>query len=103
MVGLKDGVVVAALVLVTVSGCKTETEGASRPEEKPGGGGAALAAVDALTVKGRAPKTGYDRGKFGSPWADTDSNRCDTRVISVVHRAVEAFIQLTQGVVGCAY
>ncbi|MFD0315471.1 HNH endonuclease family protein [Streptomyces flavalbus] len=44
-----------------------------------GGGGPALAAAESLTVKGRAPKTGYDRDKFGSPWADTDSNHCDTR------------------------
>ncbi|WP_223775065.1 HNH endonuclease family protein [Streptomyces sp. 135] len=41
--------------------------------------GSALAAVDTLTVKGRAPKTGYDRGRFGSAWADTDSNGCPTR------------------------
>lgn len=76
---LKGGVAVAALVVVAVSGCKAETEGSSGPEERPGGGGAALAAVDSLTVKGRAPKTGYDRDKFGSPWADTDSNGCATR------------------------
>ncbi|MPY62060.1 HNH endonuclease family protein [Streptomyces spongiae] len=79
MVRLKGGVAVAALVLVTVSGCKLETEGSSGPEERPGGGGAALAAVDSLTVKGRAPKTGYERDNFGSAWADTDSNDCDTR------------------------
>ncbi|MFF9901177.1 HNH endonuclease family protein [Streptomyces longispororuber] len=41
--------------------------------------GAALAAVDTLTVKGRAPRTGFDRARFGSPWADTDSNGCGTR------------------------
>lgn len=77
---LKGGIAVAALVLVAVTGCKEETEGSSRPDERPGGGGgAALAAVDSLTVKGRAPKTGYDRDKFGSPWADTDSNGCGTR------------------------
>ncbi|MBC9716758.1 HNH endonuclease [Streptomyces sp. TRM66268-LWL] len=45
-------------------------------DSKPG---SALAAVDGLTVKGRAPKTGYDRDRFGSPWADTDSNGCGTR------------------------
>ncbi|MFJ9585476.1 HNH endonuclease family protein [Streptomyces acidicola] len=79
MVRLKGGVAVAALVLVAVTGCKEETEGSSGPEKRPGGGGAALTAVDSLTVKGRAPKTGYDRDKFGSPWADTDSNGCGTR------------------------
>ncbi len=32
-----------------------------------------------LAVKGRAPKTGYDRDLFGPRWADTDHNGCDTR------------------------
>jgi hypothetical protein len=33
-----------------------------------------------LEVKGRAPKTGYDReDKFGSAWVDMDRNGCDTR------------------------
>lgn len=32
-----------------------------------------------LPIKGRAPKTGYDRAQFGQAWADTDHNGCDTR------------------------
>jgi hypothetical protein len=32
-----------------------------------------------LTIKGRAPKTGYDRDLFGPAWADVDRNGCDTR------------------------
>lgn len=32
-----------------------------------------------LPIKGRAPKTGYDRDQFGQPWADVDRNGCDTR------------------------
>jgi hypothetical protein len=39
----------------------------------------ALAAVSLLEVKGRAPKTGYDRDLFGSGWVDVDRNGCDTR------------------------
>ncbi|GAA1400294.1 GmrSD restriction endonuclease domain-containing protein [Oerskovia paurometabola] len=39
----------------------------------------ALAALGTLEVKGRAPKTGYDRDQFGPAWADTDRNGCDTR------------------------
>ncbi|CAM5725100.1 Lipoprotein OS=Streptomyces glaucescens OX=1907 GN=SGLAU_14160 PE=4 SV=1 [Streptomyces glaucescens] len=35
--------------------------------------------MESLPVKGRAPRTGYDRDRFGSPWADTDSNQCGTR------------------------
>ncbi len=41
-----------------------------------------LRAADALVeleVKGRAPKTGYERDLFGSPWSDVDRNGCDTR------------------------
>jgi hypothetical protein len=39
----------------------------------------ALAALDSLEVKGRAPRTGYDRDLFGAGWVDTDRNGCDTR------------------------
>ncbi|TYP88436.1 HNH endonuclease family protein [Blastococcus xanthinilyticus] len=39
----------------------------------------ALAALAAIEVKGRAPRTGYDRDLFGSGWLDTDRNGCDTR------------------------
>ena len=46
---------------------------------KPPAAGTALAAVAKLTVKGRAPKTGYTRAQFGQAWYDTDHNGCDTR------------------------
>jgi uncharacterized protein DUF1524 len=78
VVRLRGGIAAAALVLVAVSGCKNETNGSTGPLETAARG-TALAAVDSLTVKGRAPKTGYSRDRFGSPWADTDSNGCDTR------------------------
>ena len=35
--------------------------------------------LDTLSVKGRAPKTGYSRAQFGPPWEDVDNNGCDTR------------------------
>ncbi|GEM_PF-264178 len=41
--------------------------------------GTALAAVSVLDVKGRAPRTGYDRDLFGPAWADADHNGCDQR------------------------
>jgi uncharacterized protein DUF1524 len=41
--------------------------------------GSALKALDDITVKGRAPKTGYDRDEFGPAWKDVDHNGCDTR------------------------
>ncbi|WP_430336143.1 GmrSD restriction endonuclease domain-containing protein [Rhodococcus sp. ACT016] len=45
---------------------------------------AALAALETLPVKGRAPKTGYDRTLFGQAWTDDVTvegghNGCDTR------------------------
>lgn len=45
----------------------------------PTGPGTALAALARLTVKGRAPMTGYDRAEFGPAWLDADRNGCDTR------------------------
>ncbi len=39
----------------------------------------ALAVLETLAVKGRAPKTGYDRDQFGQRWLDVDRNGCDTR------------------------
>ncbi|UGY94986.1 HNH endonuclease family protein [Streptomyces gobiensis] len=56
-----------------------EVAGSDDDAAAPAGSGQAMAALDELTVKGRAPKTGYDRKKFGSPWADTDGNSCNTR------------------------
>jgi hypothetical protein len=70
--------VAVGVLLSVVTGCTGSTTGVGGPQETAGGG-AALAAVESLPVKGRAPRTGYDRDRFGSPWADTDSNRCDTR------------------------
>ncbi|UTT70526.1 DUF1524 domain-containing protein [Arthrobacter sp. DNA4] len=35
--------------------------------------------LETLPVKGRAPKTGYERSLFGATWADVDQNGCDTR------------------------
>jgi hypothetical protein len=40
---------------------------------------AAMAQLETIPVKGRAPKTGYDRDEFGPAWADVDHNGCDTR------------------------
>lgn len=39
----------------------------------------ALEVLETLAVKGRAPKTGYERTEFGQAWADVDRNGCDTR------------------------
>jgi hypothetical protein len=52
--------------------------------------GTALAELARLTVKGRAPKTGYSRAQFGPAWTDDNNaplghNGCDTRN-DVLHR-----------------
>jgi hypothetical protein len=39
----------------------------------------ALAALAEVAVRGRAPRTGYEREQFGDGWVDTDRNGCDTR------------------------
>jgi Protein of unknown function (DUF1524) len=39
----------------------------------------ATAVLETLAVKGRAPKTGYERSQFGPAWSDVDRNGCDTR------------------------
>lgn len=80
MTRLRGGAVTAVVVMaVAVTGCKSEQTTGSAGSGGKRGGGAALAAVDSLPVKGRAPKTGYARERFGTAWADTDSNSCDTR------------------------
>jgi hypothetical protein len=39
----------------------------------------ASSALSTLAVKGRAPKTGYDRDALFGDWADPDGNGCDAR------------------------
>ncbi|MET8679155.1 HNH endonuclease family protein [Streptomyces sp. NPDC004647] len=85
----------ASAALFAVTGCTSDTGGSvsGGSGDSSGGGdgtaepsapvsgeaGSALKTVGGLTVKGRAPRTGYDRERFGSAWADTDSNNCRTR------------------------
>lgn len=51
----------------------------SAPAAQPAYATKALDLLATLPVKGRAPKTGYDRAQFGQAWADVDHNGCDTR------------------------
>lgn len=62
-------------------------------------GGTALAALAALPVKGRAPRTGYQRELFGQAWSDVDRNGCDTRN-DVLRRDLTAYV-LKAGTRGC--
>ena len=103
MVRLRGGAALAVVLVCAVAGCKAETKAGSSGPQETGGSGAALKAAESLTVKGRAPKTGYSRDRFGTAWADTDSNNCDTRVISMLRGMIAGFSQLIEGVVRCAY
>jgi hypothetical protein len=69
--------VVVAIGVGGLAGCKDTTATGTGNNAAPKG--SALAAVNDLTVKGRAPKTGYSRAQFGKSWVDTDHNSCDTR------------------------
>ncbi|MCW2131707.1 DUF1524 domain-containing protein [Arthrobacter sp. VKM Ac-2550] len=53
------------------------------PSEEPAkpvaSAGTVLAQLETVPIKGRAPKTGYDRDLFGNGWKDPDRNGCDAR------------------------
>ena len=55
--------------------------------------------IATLAVKGRAPKTGYDRDQFGQAWYDLDRNGCDTRN-DILRRDLKNF-SLKAGTNGC--
>jgi hypothetical protein len=81
------GAVALAVVISGLAGCATAAAGqpgatahapsatASHPEMP----GSALRALAHVAVKGRAPRTGYQRSLFGEGWVDVDHNGCDTR------------------------
>jgi hypothetical protein len=71
-----SGFVGAAIVALAVAGC------AGVPvwiDPVPFPTGDAATVLAALPVKGRAPRTGYDRDEFGQSWSDIDRNGCDQR------------------------
>jgi hypothetical protein len=101
-------VIVVATVGVAVTGADlslepptgaavTTTAGGS--SDSSGGAGSALEGLATLAVKGRAPRTGYDRALFGPAWADVDRNGCDTRN-DVLRRDLTAS-DLKPGTHGC--
>lgn len=66
------------------SSAAAATSTTSRAADVPRLATNALSTLERLPVKGRAPKTGYDRALFGQPWTDDVSvdgghNGCDTR------------------------
>lgn len=91
------GALVGALALV----------GLRTPVASPDPAGAsdnALATLDTLPIKGRAPKTGYDRDLFGQAWSDDVTvadghNGCDTRNDMLRRDLVE--VELKSGTKSC--
>ena len=78
-------------LLISVGVVAISIPPASAVESVPG---VAIAVLETLPVKGRAPKTGYSRDAFGQRWADVDRNGCDTRndilkrdMTSIVYKA----------------
>lgn len=66
--------------------------------------GDTLAKLDSLTIKGRAPKTGYSRSQFGDAWTDDvwvpfGHNGCDTR--NDVLRQQLSAVEIKPGTNGC--
>jgi len=101
--------VTAALLVAGLGACtpgdassftdSSTSKGDTGQQNSSGKPGSALAALDQLAVKGRAPKTGYDRALFGHAWADVDRNGCDTRN-DVLRRDLAPFA-LKSGTNGC--
>ncbi len=67
--------------------------------------GEAQGALDQLAVKGRAPKTGYERTQFGNGWSEQSG--CDTRNIilrrDLADVALNEKCQVTSGVLQDPY
>jgi hypothetical protein len=99
-----------AMVVTLVSACVPvaapsspdgpESQGSlAGPAGSSAEGGSARVALATLAVKGRAPRTGYDRALFGQAWADVDHNGCDTRN-DVLRRDLRPYV-LKSGTNGC--
>ncbi|MDR7157898.1 hypothetical protein J2X42_000581 [Arthrobacter sp. BE255] len=74
----KTAALLTGLLLAgSLAGCDTAAHAGPRTFDTEAA--AALAQLDTVPVKGRAPKTGYSRDDFGPAWADVDRNGCDTR------------------------
>ncbi|AUI52819.1 Excalibur calcium-binding domain-containing protein [Arthrobacter crystallopoietes] len=56
-----------------------EPSPSAEPSTAVASAGTVLAQLETIPIKGRAPKTGYDRDLFGNGWKDPDRNGCDAR------------------------
>ena len=77
--------IVAAVIVLVVWG-DPKPDATPPPKSDANSWNAALAKLEPLPVKGRAPKTGYTRDAFGLPWTDDvdaagGQNGCETRFL----------------------
>lgn len=70
---------VVVLAVLGLAACDPALGATSTGSDPTGAAGSALAAARDLTVKGRAPMTGYDRELFSYGSVDVDENGCDAR------------------------
>ena len=76
--------IAALLCVLALSACTSVATAPARTDAPATPTGAAEDLLETLAVKGRAPKTGYDRDAFGPAWTDDNGvqfghNGCDTR------------------------
>lgn len=81
------------------STARQRTAPAPKSQSTGPGAGTVLAQLATLPVKGRAPKTGYERSRFGSGWKDPDHNGCDGRN-DILRRDLTAIVA-RPGTQGC--
>jgi hypothetical protein len=93
----------AGLIVTVLSGCASSGARNTGPDGTPAAASpdprTAAQQLDRVAVKGRAPKTGYSRARFGPAWYDVDRNGCDTRN-DVLHRDLRE-TTLRPGTSGC--
>lgn len=75
-------VVIALGIVVAIVGSGDMWQSV-QPTPSSGQVGTALQQLETIIIKGRAPKTGYERAQFGDGWNTVDG--CDTRNI-ILHR-----------------
>ncbi len=103
---MRGPVAVALTAAVALGGCAAvEIPRIGAPAVAPPvityviGEGTAAEALDALAVKGRAPRTGYDRDQFPH-WSDLDDDGCDTRAEILERDAIPGTVTADRQ--GCA-
>lgn len=98
-------IIAMAVFLFIVGVASPEPAAVSTNATEVKGDGSALAALETLPVKGRAPKTDYSREQFGNGWALTDG--CDTRNIILNRDLADVVVDdecnVTRGVLNDPY